>query len=166
MIAGTSNLFLNMDKKQMDYVDIRSRNTFLWEICNQYNITVQIEKVWTPTVQRVGDSTIMDFLINKQVSQDCLQVVNKCRLYLQVIYLSDIISADGKTVMRWAMEPPENINRNSNLKWPHQSRPKASEWYKWKYTLLSQLGITTDYNNTWKLHNKLGNWYSTPSHRP
>ena len=65
----------------MPYINRKSRNNFLWEISNEYRMTYEIEEVWRPKLQRIGDSTIMDTLIaayiNKKIAKETLEMINK-----------------------------------------------------------------------------------------
>ena len=148
----------------MQYVDGCSRTMYLWKMSNELNLTYEIERVWTPNLQREGDSTLMDLLIHHKVSHDCLRIMNTCRMYLQIIFVSDMVSADGKTVLQWASHPKDTIQNRSSLHWRTQTRPTESMWKTWRYTILTVLQITTDYENTWRLRQPLGRWIHFDHH--
>ena len=116
LLAGTEELFLNKQKKTMQYVTGNTRNMFLWKVCNEYKIKAHIERVWLPSIQRKRDSTIMDMLIDQGVFYQCLWIMNKCRIYLRLLYVSDIVSADGRIVLKWATHPKNTTQRRSTLK--------------------------------------------------
>ena len=44
--------------------------------------------------------------------------INRCRLYLQVFYLSDIVSGNGRTVLQEALDGQVLRHRHSQWKWP------------------------------------------------
>ena len=127
LLAGIEVLFLNKPKKQMPYIQGNTRSMYLWQGCNQYDISLHIEQVWKPVLQREGDSTIMDMLLNRGLSNKGISIMNRCRVYLQVIFISDIVTADGQIVMKWATHPTKHTRKHSNLQWPHQTRPSDDE---------------------------------------
>ena len=103
----------------------------------------------------------MDELVeSKFFSHRDLRKINNCRLYLQVFYLSDIVSGDGTKIMHHFANGYRTPARNSIWKWPRQSRPNESSWNLWK------MAIT----NVWKkIHGHsyllcLGDWL-TESHQ-
>ena len=49
-------------------------------------------------IQRRNDKYIMDEVLQSNLPKSKIIQVNACRLYLQIIYLSDIINPDSKTV--------------------------------------------------------------------
>ena len=51
LLAGTEELFLNKPKKQISYIQGNTRNMYLWQVCNQYDVTMTIERVWRPSLQ-------------------------------------------------------------------------------------------------------------------
>ena len=61
-----------------------------------------------------------------------LDQVNQCRLFLQVTYLSEIVSNNGQEIMQEALTGRLQANQSpvawkihkSKLKWPNQPRPK------------------------------------------
>ena len=154
--AGVEGLFLNKSRNQIPYLHGNSRIFYLWNVCNEYKLQIQVDRVWTPSSQRQNDKTIMDLLIEKKYPVDHLRIMNKCRLYLQVIYLSDIVSADGKTMLKWASHATNEKKDRSTLVWPYQQCPTTEEWNTWKMTLYAAVGVTTNYKNTWFLHHPLG----------
>ena len=164
LYVGSQKLFLNTIKKKYSYVTMKGRMNFLWEISNESDITYQVEQVFNPTPQRRGDKTIMDILVKSGVSKQCLVIINACRIFLRVIYLSDIVSADGKMVLKWATHPKRNMKHRSALKWPFQPFPSEDNWKTWRLTLLKHLGVTTNVRNEWILHNPLGPWITEDTH--
>ena len=164
LIAGTKALFLNLNKKKHSYVHGNTRNNFLWALCNEFHLTMTIDSLLLPTAQRVGDDTLMDVLVARNITPEILQIMYRCCMYLRVIYLSDIVSADRKIILPWATHAKHRRQQKSDLQWPYQPLPSDSDWNIWKMTLLAQLGITTDFDNVWHLHQPLGQWLSYKSH--
>jgi hypothetical protein len=80
-----------------------------------------------------------------------------CRLYLKVITLSDITSADGTYKLPEAKHGSPIQGRSSNLEWPEQGRPPKRAWSLWSQSL-----STLEHRG--KLIQPLGTW-TTLSHQ-
>ena len=79
----------------------------------------------------------MDVFTNvKSMSLYNLQVLHACRLYLQVIYLSDTVTPDGLSIRDEILSPPStyepNYDPSSPLQWPYQTRPTKEAFDIWK----------------------------------
>eukprot|EP00978_Attheya_sp_CCMP212_P031133 scaffold116596_cov73-Attheya_sp.AAC.1 len=87
-----------------------------------------------------------------------MEVINACRLYLQVSRVSDISTADGRKVMIQMLTgayTQEQIRmfRTTHIEWPYQERPNAKAWKLWTKTLL-----TTTCTETGHLIHPMGLW--------
>jgi hypothetical protein len=67
--------------------------------------------------------------------------INACRIYLQLIFPSDITSSDGRSITQLAYDKKRD-NIASSLRWPNQQRPPKAWWNKWREFLL----LLTDRN--------------------
>jgi hypothetical protein len=74
-------------------------------------------------------------------------------MYLQVITISDISTADGKYVLPNILLGHRTEDRASTLKWPTTSRP--TQWAAWKL-LLQHIGSGA------KLEKQLRPWKNNP----
>lgn len=70
--------------------------------------------------------------------------------------MSDITSADGRTILPNYIKGLTSLDRISTLKWPTQSRPPISAWKLWRRAL-SHLST----NET--LPQRLGQWTNVPN---
>ena len=61
-----------------------------------------------------------------------LMTINRCRLYLRVLFLSDITDGAEKNVTSKAMNGIDDSFRKSRWIWPLQIRPTAPEWKIWQ----------------------------------
>ena len=60
------------------------------------NITLWIERQWTPPLQRVGDQSLMFAFINiANATTKILEMAKYCRCYLRVITTADIADLNG-----------------------------------------------------------------------
>ena len=98
-----------------------------------------------------------------------LRRLNLCRLYLQVVTTSDIVTADGETITQAAWEgTADNCAARPSIEWPNQGRPGPSDWLRWQAALTKTLrlsanrrlgepiGIWNDKDSDWR-------WFYDPS---
>ena len=74
-------------------------------------------------LQRRNDKCIMDEVFQLNFSTSKRMQVNSCRLYLQVIYLSDIIEPDGRTADMNVSSEKRPAYPKPKFTWPYQSNP-------------------------------------------
>jgi hypothetical protein len=67
-----------------------------WEFCNKFNIELH-PKVQKITPRREFDQTIMSILA-EFCSGHVLQTMNKCRIRLQLFWVSDLATGDGRSI--------------------------------------------------------------------
>lgn len=92
LIVGSATLFFNLQfpkyRKWIEHLWLTS----IWQCVYQVKFLLKIKRAWTPNLQQENDIMIMEYFIFKQKD---LQMLNKCRLYLQAITLADLLLADG-----------------------------------------------------------------------
>ena len=72
----------------------------LWGQCNEFGVTVELNDI-AISVPREGDKWIMgEFVHSSCYSKIELERLNKVRIHLQVLFLSDILGASGKVLDR------------------------------------------------------------------
>jgi hypothetical protein len=70
--------------------------TEVWGHLSTCKATVEINGLWEPKENRKSDLAIMDRLIaSGRFSGKELQQINYCRIYMQVLFMSDIANAKG-----------------------------------------------------------------------
>jgi len=67
----------------------------LWEFVSETYLTINYSLQWIPLSPRENDQFIMDMFRERQLHGKIMEILNRCRLYLQVITLSDIVTDDG-----------------------------------------------------------------------
>ena len=67
---------------------------------------------------------------NDQLTTE-LKQFNACILFLQVNYLSELTTIDGKTLNTNIISANTTNRSESNLIWPNQLQPKLKYWTKW-----------------------------------
>ena len=112
--------------------------TRFWEsISLQPSILLVIEFDEIP-FPRVHDVLVMSVLQEWTVNKEKLQRLNRCRCYLNVLFLSDITLADGRTIDP-AITTISPIPKRSKYKFPPE-RPTRLDWVEWSYAWRSILG--------------------------
>jgi hypothetical protein len=126
-----------------------------WEFLTKVNFKLIYPRQWLPNLSRIGDSYLMDLFLRLELPQSTMISLNRCRLYLQVITVSDIASADGTYILPQYRTGTLTGDRVSSLFWPTQGRPTRSEWHLW-HQMLQHLEIRQ------KLKQPLGDWWHHP----
>jgi hypothetical protein len=99
---GCGEFFLHTDPLIYNYSNQQTRLSYLWQQCNKYKIHVSINDIWIPNTGDECHDTIMDFAVrDKLLRGNCskLKSINACRLYLKVMWPSDLLCAQGKDIL-------------------------------------------------------------------
>ena len=88
-------------------------------------ITIVLANTLQFNIQRRNDKCIMDKLARGSSSLNQLIQINACRLYLNIIHLSDIVNPDGKTINNNLLIGCKQNYPSSKLNWPHQKYPSV-----------------------------------------
>ena len=99
--------------------------------------------------QRLNDVHLMDAFMAQDYSDDKIQTLNACRLFLKVTTLSDIVTAEGKRIVQAAVSG-RPLDRTTQYNCPRSRRPPASAWQTWSDCLQETFGH--------KLRTPLGIW--------
>ena len=132
----------------------------LWKYSNQTNIQILDFHTKFPSLQRENDLFLMEIFHNEGYKKKKMKNINRCRQYLQVLTLSDVMNGygDGFSLTYLCRKDP---TRESPFRWPRQPRPNSSTIRDWKSalrkTLGMQHGITTYKLGRW-LHNDFHRW--------
>jgi hypothetical protein len=124
----------------------------IWKHLSQIGFTLEVEDAWCPTLPRQNDASIMELAFLHNFSPQQLREINSCRLYLQVITVSDIVNAQGTCILQSAIKGERESSRVSSLHWPNWQRP--SSWNSWR-RLLHHISIRG------RLVQELGDWVSS-----
>jgi hypothetical protein len=129
--------------------------TDCWEFAHHAHITVDIESQWVPLLSRQGDIALMDMALTFNFDAYQLRCVNTCRLYLQVISVSDIVNARGDKLLPSTLSGEKDQHHVSSLMWPNIPRPSESFWTIWRIFL-------QHFTRGRKLMTSLGAWQCHP----
>ena len=112
-----------------------------------------------PKTLRTNDVSLMDiFRISTSYNDKALVEINRCRIYLQALIITDITEGNGNVATINALEGLIDTTRRIKWNWPKQQRPPESSWKKWRWALhMSVLKADTK-----DLRVPLGPWISSP----
>jgi hypothetical protein len=79
--------------------------------------------------------------------------INRCRMYLQVFYLSDVTNIAGHHIESWVIKGKRDGTRSSKCEWPIQQRPPTAAWQVWNRAIEEAFTEEED------ITHQLGEWY-------
>jgi hypothetical protein len=98
--------------------------TAIWESLHAWKASVAINSDCIPQTAIIGDITIMEELMGSVlVNKRYLTDINRCRVYLRVFFLSDIVNIQGDTIEEWAITGERSKARHIMWHWPVQQKP-------------------------------------------
>lgn len=106
-----------------------------WGFISKVGYDIHVHQQWLPILPRKNNHALMDHFMKLGYSASQLATLNRCRIYLQIIFLSDIVSADGRMIIPDCKTGRRVTDRISNLNWPMQDTPSQSAWQLWKQAL-------------------------------
>ena len=134
---------------------ISSMRTFLAE----QTLSIQLATDSVPAPQREHDSYIMDWILScNHYTPAEIRRLNYCRLYLNVVTVSDLATPDGLHIdlcFRDGTSSPKSSQ--STILGIHQANPTAKEWRMWRRANL----LWSDIHGT--LRQPLGQWLKPAS---
>jgi hypothetical protein len=125
---GTPNNPFLQDYAKWGHLAPLSWVKMLWKSLHHFEITLYM-KFPTIVAPRENDRMIMDIILAHPL--DLLEVtrLNRCRVFLQAIFLSDITTADGKYLENFVFDPG-GATTQSRYSFP-QERPSRQDWDCW-----------------------------------
>jgi len=134
--------------------------TQLWEFLYSIEGTIQLANPWTIPKSRHQDHHLMQDFLTTNLPPKHLQILNNCRLFLQVTMLAEISNHKGTKLLDTNLTtsthtPNLSSKSTSLLKWPNQPNLGRLAWMIWTKTLqqlYTKPGLTT------QLRQPLGPW--------
>ena len=125
--------------------------THTWKFLSESDIKLDVSVPEFP-LARESDALLIPTFVARGFCDAELFQLNRCRIFLQVISLSDICSGCGKYILKSSWEGIFESTRHNPYVWPYQSPLPPSYWITWKKAL-SKLATPTRV-----LHQPLGKW--------
>ena len=155
MTVGSTKLALNLPYPRYHGWIESTWLTSVWAFLDRIKCTVELRQAWTPTIQWQGDAALMTFFLESGYKRRDLEQLNSCRLYHQVFFLSDIVTADGSQIDAKYRDSARKMDRTSTWKWPRQGLPDRSAWRLWNNALRF-------FEQGNKLRVQMGDWIIAP----
>jgi hypothetical protein len=152
----------NVDILQSDYRNYK--NIILteslvqdtWRFMSENNISM-LYKIGDFNLQCVEDKLLMDEFLQLPFSPTEFKDINKCRIYLRVLTLADIVTGNGKHITNDAFIGRRRTRQaNHSYQWPNWGQPTFKQWKVWRKALKTAFAPIRHR----KLSNQLGAWTS------
>jgi hypothetical protein len=145
---------LEEDFNELGKLSVPCFFTSIWEFIDMYKIVLYGPR--SPVrILRQHDTMIMEKIKGKLDKYE-RGLFNQCRIYLKVLLVSDMTTADGRFISWYAMRGLEDTTRASKWKWPEQGKPSKLAWVVWQKGI-DTLGVR-DRSGRIQLHQTLGKW--------
>jgi hypothetical protein len=127
------NLFqLDFTKYEHILTDCWVKET--WRFAHENNIEIKDSTTKNLSLHRENDVFLMEIFAHHGYKKATLQKINRCRLYLQVTTLSDIVCGYGTRFTK-ALNCIYGKTIPHHHKWPKQMRPGAASVRAWRKAL-------------------------------
>jgi hypothetical protein len=166
ILVGSNTPFFHLQYSKYGKWIEHSWLTSLWQFVSRVRFTLKIKRAWYPHLPRSNDVMLMDYFLSLNYKPQQLESLNRCRIFLQVLSLSDIVSADGRLLIVPTLSGNKLTDRRSTLKWPDQQKPPPTEWSLWTSALntLHRNGILIKPLTTWlSVPHQSWFWFMDPS---
>jgi hypothetical protein len=101
----------------------------------------------------------MEVFANKNFTGKEMKDINRCRMYLQVFYLSDVTAIAGHHIEAWVIKGKRDNMMSSKWEWPIQQRPPTAAWKVWNKAIEEAFTEEED------ITHQLGEWYDEGGHQ-
>lgn len=126
------------------------RHMFQFSMANKIRIHREVQFFGK---QRENDRLIMESATDWTRDVSCLKSINNVRMYLKVVWLSDITTADGRTIDRRSLSRQPKFPVRNAYRWPLKHTTTRQDWRRWKQWIRT-LCLNEEYN----LIQPLGQW--------
>jgi hypothetical protein len=133
--------------------------TECWRFLKQFDAIIENTGTWKPLQGRKGDAALMEVFINKNFIAKEMKDTNRCIIYLQVFYLSDVTDIDGHHIEPWVSKGKLDGTRSSKWECPIQQRPPMAAWKVWNNAIEEASTEEED------ITHQLGRWYDEGGHQ-
>ena len=157
---GTSSCFLHQSYDTYAHLLSNSWMKQLLEYIDSRQVTIDLTRLITFMCQRLQDKAIMQVL-TQHFTKSELVLINRARIHLQLYFLSDMTSFDGRSVLPNIVDA---INyRTSSWKRPTQTMPLNAHTLWKKSCTCIQSHLRTHRLGKWIRHNQQFRWWSNIS---
>jgi hypothetical protein len=101
LLSGSGTFVMNQDPSKYNWIEPGWLHS-LWVFTSHHSLTFYYPDQWLPTQARQNNKFLMELFIKLQGNNKDMETLNRCRLFLQVITLSDITNAEGDRIIKEA----------------------------------------------------------------
>jgi hypothetical protein len=105
----------------------------LWEKADKFGVTIETA-IETLAFPRRGDKFLMLVLMERGYSRETVWWLNRVRIHMQVLFLSDVLTVLGYRIDGAVLRLRPSTNRMSTLNWPKEE-PTTADMILWKEAL-------------------------------
>jgi len=155
--AGVQKFIVNYNHKKYSPLVQPGWTSNMWKFTSDLGFQFQ---GWKNDLQhqRLEDKFIMEELMQYGFSIKELQVLNRCRKYLQVLTLADITNGTGDRISQNFLDGKRDPTRKSTFSWSEIPKPGYNAWIKWSEAIRSVFCQT---DTGYLLKQPLGRWLHT-----
>lgn len=104
----------------------------------EQNLSIQLDHGGVPLIQQENDSYIMDFILaSNHYSPAEIRRLNYCRIYLNVVTISDLTMPDGVNINKSVRDCcPDIQSSRTAILGIIQERPSGNKWRLWRRVYL------------------------------
>ena len=155
---GIGDNVLQTQHDDLGFLTTASFVTDLWCECLTIGITFRGAEstLWVPQLQSDHDKFLMD-VAAKHFTKKQLIHINLCRIFLQVLTISDLTYHDGKTIHSQYYSGKGDTGWHSIYDWPSITHPTHNYWHTWCLFLQQALGYPS-------LTHPLSAWHVLPKY--
>ncbi len=105
----------------------------LWEKADKFGVSIKTAKGTLAFPQR-GDKFLMLVFIEREYSREMLRRLNRVRIHMQMLFLSDVLTMSRNRIVGTALQLWPSTDRMSTLNWPKE-KPTMEDMILWKEAL-------------------------------
>ena len=106
-----------------------------------YQIRIIIPNLLSFTIQRINDKNITDKIIQTRLKEKQLRKINSCRIFLNIIHLSDICHLNSVDIYHQFLSGEKRKLPQSTRTWHIQPKTSLSSWQLLNKTIRTKFGI-------------------------
>jgi hypothetical protein len=116
---GTPHNPLTLPFDKWGHLTLLSWVKMLWQLLDSFKIQLHMKHPTIP-YPRERDQVIMELALDRASSPLEIATINKCQGMLQCIFLSDVVTADGRYLESFVFDPGP-FRRRSSYRFPRES---------------------------------------------
>ena len=124
---GTDTTILTEDYARYGCLATETWISNCWEWLHDNNLKIHIPDLWVPRRQRHNDKFLMEIATHHIRGAD-LQKIQRCRLHLKAITLSDVADGTGQYLLPEVWKGRRRRERSTRLNFPNQEKPSSQDW--------------------------------------